>query len=104
MLVRRVDEARIFRERLETLAVSSAPARAMLAWADGLLERRPAAARLLLAEAVERLEQLENRIELGRCLIDLAAVERRTGDDATGTAARGRDILGACGTRLFWAS
>jgi tetratricopeptide (TPR) repeat protein len=101
VLVGRMDEARTFRDRLETLAVSSAPARAMLAWADGLLERRPAPARRLLLEAAGRLEQLENRIELGRCLIDLAAAERRTGDDPSATAARARDILERSGARLF---
>jgi hypothetical protein len=101
VLVGRADEARAFRDRLETLAASSVPARAMLAWADGLLEPRPEAARRLLLDAAGRLERLENRIELGRCLVDLAAAESRTGDDPSATAARARDILDACGARLF---
>ena len=99
--VGRVDEARTFRDRLETLAVSSVPARAMLAWADGLLEPDPAAARDVLLEAVARLEELENRIELGRCLIDLADADRRLGDDPAATAARAREILESCGAHLF---
>jgi class 3 adenylate cyclase len=100
-LVGRAEEARAFRDRLETLAASSAPARATLAWADGLLEPRPEAARRLLLDAAGRLERLENRIELGRCLVDLAAAQSRTGDDPSATAARARDILDACGARLF---
>jgi tetratricopeptide (TPR) repeat protein len=99
--VGRVDEARMFRDRLETLALSSVPARAMLAWADGLLEPEPAAARDVLLEAVERLEELGNRIELGRCLLDLADAERRLGEDSAATAARAREILESCGAQLF---
>jgi tetratricopeptide (TPR) repeat protein len=99
--VGRAEEAGVFRDRLETLAVSSIPARAMLAWADGLLEPDAAAARELLAEATIRLEELGNRIELGRCLIDLAEAERRLGDDSAATAARARDLLDSCGAHLF---
>jgi class 3 adenylate cyclase len=99
--VGRTDEARLFRDRLDTLAVSSAPSRAMLAWADGLLEPQPAAAHRMLVDAVGRFEQLENHIERGRCLIDLAAVERRMGEDPTPTATRARDTLDASGARLF---
>ncbi|MGH3134092.1 MAG: hypothetical protein ACRDNY_10215 [Gaiellaceae bacterium] len=99
--VGRVDEAHAFRDRLGTLAISSVPAQAMLAWADGLLEPNSTAARDFLVEATLRLEELGNRIELGRCLIDLADAERRLGDDPSATAARAREILDLCGAELF---
>jgi class 3 adenylate cyclase/tetratricopeptide (TPR) repeat protein len=99
--VGRVEDARTFRDRLGTLAITSVPAHAMLAWADGLLEPDPAAARDRLVEATLRLEQLGNRIELGRCLIDLASAERRLGDEPSSTAARAHEILDSCGAHLF---
>jgi len=99
--VGRTEDAQVFRDRLEILAAASAPTRAMLAWAEGLLEPRPAGAQRRLVAAATDLERLENRIELGRCLIDLAAAERRIGADPTATAARARDILVGCGATLF---
>jgi len=98
----RREEAALHRGRLERLAIGNVPPRAFLAWADGLLEPDPGPARDLLTDAAERFEVLGRRIDLGRCLLDLADVERRL--DETGaetTAARGRAILQVCGARLF---
>lgn len=94
-------EARPFHDRLAMLAVASVPARAMLAWADGLLESDPAAARALLGDASAQFEALGNQVELGRCLIDLADVERRAGADSSASSERAREILEQCGARLF---
>ena len=94
-------EAHLARDRLALLASSNVPPRAFLAWADGLLEPDPARARPLLADAAVRLETLGRRLDLGRCLLDLAAVERRLGDDGDTLAARGSEILRSCGATLF---
>jgi class 3 adenylate cyclase/DNA-binding winged helix-turn-helix (wHTH) protein len=99
--VGRADDARTFRDRLGTLAITSVPAQAMLAWADGLLEPDPPAARDRLVEATLRLEELGNQIELGRCLIDLASAERRLGEEPSPTLARAQEILESCGAHLF---
>jgi hypothetical protein len=97
------EDARPFRDRLALLAVASVPARAMLTWADGLLESDPATARALLGDASAQFEALGNQIELGRCLIDLAEVERRAGAESSASSERARRVLEACGARLFLA-
>jgi hypothetical protein len=83
------------------LAVDNIPPRAFLAWADGLLDADPGRASDQLAEAVARLEALDRRVDLGRCLLDLAAARSQLGEPADDLAARGRAILEACGARLF---
>jgi len=94
-------EAIAVRSRLAQLASSNVPPRAFLAWVDGLLEPDPGRARDHLAEAVVRFEALGRRIDLGRCLLDRAAAERRLGNEAAALTARGRALLEACGARLF---
>ena len=75
--------------------------RAFLLWAEGLLEPDPAGARRVLGEAAGEFEALGRRIEVGRCLIDLAAAERRLGDDPHATLSRAREILRDCGAGLY---
>jgi len=99
--VGRAAEALPFRDRLQRLAASSTPARAFLAWADGLLEPEPDKARALLADAARQLEALEHRVEVGRCLIDVAQAEHRLRIDPTPTLARAREILVSSGATLF---
>jgi class 3 adenylate cyclase/tetratricopeptide (TPR) repeat protein len=97
----RPDEARLARDRLAFLAAANVPPRAFLAWADGLLAPDPAHARDLLVDAAARLETLGRRVDLGRCLVDLAAVDKRLGNDGAALAARGSGILRSCGAALF---
>jgi tetratricopeptide (TPR) repeat protein len=94
-------EARLARDRLEVLASCNVPPRAFLAWADGLLEPDPVRSRELLVEAAKRFETLGRRIDLGRCLLDLAAAELCLGNDGAALAARGSAILRSCGAHLF---
>jgi class 3 adenylate cyclase/tetratricopeptide (TPR) repeat protein len=97
----RAGDARPFRDRLATLAKTSVPARAMLAWADGLLAAEPITARELLVGATDQFEALGNRLELGRCLLDIADAERLVGMDASSTTTRAKEILESCGAHLF---
>jgi hypothetical protein len=100
-LTGRNDEAGQFRGRLERMGLTSVPARAFQAWADGLLEPDRVKARDLLEDAARRMEDLGRRIDLGRCLIDLASAEREVGGDPAPTLARARDILSSCRAVVF---
>jgi class 3 adenylate cyclase/tetratricopeptide (TPR) repeat protein len=100
-LVGRLADARDARDRLEQLGSSNVPPRAFLAWADGLLAPDPVRAHEWLAVAAARLEALDRRIDLGRCLLDLAAAEARLGHDGRPARLRGLRILRTCGARLF---
>jgi class 3 adenylate cyclase/tetratricopeptide (TPR) repeat protein len=99
--VDRAADARVARDRLAQLASCNVPPRAFLAWADGLLEQDPARSLERLAEAAARFETLGRRIDLGRCLLDLATAEERLDRDGQPPALRGRAILESCGARLF---
>lgn len=94
-------EAVVFRNRLAELATVSVPARAFLAWADGLLASTSSQECKKLAAAAAQLQDLSHVIELGRCLGDLAEAEHRDGNDATATWARAREALESCGAELF---
>ena len=99
--VGRVTEAQIARDRLESLSSANVPPRAFLAWADGLLNADPARSRQLLTEAAARLAALDRRVDLGRCLLDLADVEARLGSDGEALTERGTSVLRACGAQMF---
>jgi class 3 adenylate cyclase/tetratricopeptide (TPR) repeat protein len=94
-------EAGGVRDRLQRLATSNVPPRAYLAWADGLLAADPMLARAHLGEAVARFEALGRRVDLARCLADLARVTEDLGEDPGPTRERARGILEACGAGLF---
>ncbi|MFN2489220.1 MAG: BTAD domain-containing putative transcriptional regulator [Actinomycetota bacterium] len=97
----RGEEAEPFRKRLSAIAEKSVPTRAFLTWCDGLLDPDSARARQLLADAADRLESLERRVDHGRCLVDLAEAERRLGQDPTGTLDRARETLESSGATIF---
>jgi DNA-binding SARP family transcriptional activator len=99
--VGRFGEAREPRTQLAALASWSVPATAFLAWADGLLEPAPNRAVARLGDAVSSFERLERRVELGRCLVDVAQAEERSGGDPALTLGRAREILQNCGAMLF---
>ncbi|HEY7666814.1 MAG TPA: AAA family ATPase, partial [Actinomycetota bacterium] len=77
------------------------PARAFAANIAGLLATEPQEQRRLLTDAVDRLEELGMRIHLARALIDLGRVEARLGLDARPGLERARELLLACGARLY---
>lgn len=99
--VGRGTEAPPFVSRLRALAATSIPARAFLRWAEGLVTRDPGARREALASAVEQLTALGQRVDVARCLFDLAAVERELGQDPTAHEAQGRRLLHECGAVMF---
>jgi class 3 adenylate cyclase/tetratricopeptide (TPR) repeat protein len=88
-------------ERLKALSRKSSPARAFATCARGLLEADPERSRALLADAAAQFESLERRIDLARCLIDLAETERRIGDDPGPKLHQAREILKSAGALLF---
>lgn len=94
-------EAVPFRDRLVELAAASVPARAFLAWADGLLTSTPTRQRQQLAAAAAQLQDLGHVMEFGRCLGDLADAERRDGNDPTATWLRAQETVESCGAELF---
>ena len=100
-LTGRNDEAAQFRGQLERMGQTSVPARAFQAWADGVLEPDRVKARDLLEDAARRMEALGRKIDLGRCLIDLATAERKVGDNPAPILARARAILSSCGAVVF---
>ncbi len=97
----RPEEAAVVRDRLAGLATSNIPPRAFLAWADGLLAHNQGRARDLLSEAAGRFEALGRRVDLGRCLLDLAGAEERLGNEHGQLVVRGRGLLETCGALLF---
>jgi DNA-binding SARP family transcriptional activator/class 3 adenylate cyclase len=97
----RLDEAREPRRQLATLATWSSPAAALLSWADGLLQPEPGRALAELRRAASLFERLGRRVELGRCLVDIASAELRLRRDPGPTLADARTILEGCGATLF---
>jgi hypothetical protein len=97
----RLDDAREPQRQLATLAAWSTPAAAFLSWADGLLQPELGSALAELRRAASRFERLGRRIELGRCLVDIASAEIRLRRDPRPALADARAILDDCGATLF---
>jgi ATP/maltotriose-dependent transcriptional regulator MalT len=97
----RREEAPPFRQELARIAATSIPARTALTWCDALLEPDPRRSSAALAQTAEALERLRRRLDLGRCLEDLAARERELGDEGGRTLARAREVLASCGAELL---
>jgi tetratricopeptide (TPR) repeat protein len=97
----RLEDAREPRGQLAALATWSAPAAAFLAWADGLLEPEPGRALAELRRAASLFERLGRRVELGRCLVDVASAEIRLRRDPGPTLADARTIFEDCGATLL---
>ena len=74
---------------------------ACLEIADGLLAGDPTEAVRHLASAVEGLDALGTRIDLGRALIDLGRAQRGAGQDPGPSFERARDILFECDAQLY---
>jgi predicted ATPase/class 3 adenylate cyclase len=76
-------------------------ARACFEVAAGLLADDPDEAIQELTAAVEHLDALEMRVDLGRALLDLGRVQRRAGHDPGATFVRARGLFVACDAALY---
>ena len=99
----RCDDAQDARRQLNELAAWSVPATAFLRWVDGLLEPEPGPRLAQLRDAVSMFERLERRLELGRCLADVAQTEARAGRDPTAASRRAREVMQQCGAKFILA-
>jgi hypothetical protein len=97
----RLDDAREPQRQLAALAAWSTPAAAFLSWADGLLQPEPGRALAELRRAASLFERLGRRVELGRCLVDIASAEIRLRRDPRPTLADACTIFEDCGATLF---
>jgi class 3 adenylate cyclase/tetratricopeptide (TPR) repeat protein len=98
---RRRREAQIFRDKLEVMAARSVPASAFCEWASALLDQDDDSAARGLTRAASRFERLGRRIEVARCLRELARRQHAFERDVTGTGARGERMLEECGAMLL---
>jgi predicted ATPase/class 3 adenylate cyclase len=76
-------------------------ARACFDVADALLADDPDEAIQEVTAAVEHLDALEMRVDLGRALLDLGRMQRRAGLDPRATFERARGIFLACDAALY---
>ncbi len=79
------------------------PTRAAALNADGLLASDPDEQVRLLAEAVDRFEELGTTVLQAQALIDLGEAEARVGRDPRQTLERARELLVACDAQLYLA-
>ncbi|HJR19417.1 MAG TPA: AAA family ATPase [Actinomycetota bacterium] len=76
--------------------------RLMADWGRALVKSDPSEAKQELESVIERLRKHERRVDIARCMIDVARVQRRFGEDPGHTLARARQILEECGAKLFF--
>jgi tetratricopeptide (TPR) repeat protein len=92
-------------EALEALAIlergRSPLSRASVAIAQGLLASDPERAIEALSRAVQELEALGMRVDLGRTLLDLGRAKRAAGQDPREAFERARELFVACDAQLF---
>jgi hypothetical protein len=65
-------------------------------WAAALLEADPNRRLDLLRRAYGTFDRMGRRIDLGRCLLDIARAERELGMDPRPSAERARDLFVEC--------
>ncbi|HEY7280226.1 MAG TPA: adenylate/guanylate cyclase domain-containing protein [Actinomycetota bacterium] len=99
----RMDEAREMAGRLRRLADIRVQLEPLALWGEGLAAGDDEIAAESLAEAAAGFEVREQPVDVGRCLIALAAVQSRLGGDAGPTLHRARETLAACGAGLYLA-
>ena len=75
----------------------------MAIWAAGLMAEDAEEAKRLLTEVADELERQGRPVDLARCLVDLAYVERRLGTDPSTTLTRARSLLEECGAKIYLA-
>jgi class 3 adenylate cyclase/tetratricopeptide (TPR) repeat protein len=97
----RPEEAARYLEQLARSVRARPVGRPFELWARGLLAPEPEEAARLIASGVEELERLDRRIELARCLADLAAAEARLGVDPRQRLERAVALLEECGAALY---
>jgi class 3 adenylate cyclase/tetratricopeptide (TPR) repeat protein len=97
----RRDEAWRWMDELTRSAAIRPVARPVDRWARALLAEDPGESAELLEAVAAELESLPRRIELARCLADLAAARARLGQDPRPDLERARDLLVECGATLY---
>ncbi len=104
-LVRRAreDEARGWLEKLRVVAPGRPNAEAFLWWAEAAVEAGPTEAQRLLIDAAARYRELGRPLDEGRCLVDLAEVRSRTGEDPAPDLKRARELFTSCGAVVYLA-
>jgi class 3 adenylate cyclase/tetratricopeptide (TPR) repeat protein len=98
---RRVDEARPFVERLSRSAEVRPVARPFEVAARALVAPDPSEAVGLLEQSVADFERLDRRIDLARCLLDLARIAPAVGRDPRPALERAVAILRECDAALY---
>lgn len=94
-------EAAPYLEQLRTVARGRPNSEAFQWWAEGMSAAAPTEGAELLHAAIDRFDELGRPIDQARCLMDLAELERRFGNDPQTSAGRARDLLTACGALVY---
>jgi class 3 adenylate cyclase/tetratricopeptide (TPR) repeat protein len=97
----RREEAARYLEQLHRSATARPVGLPFVTWARGLLADNPEEGVDLLSAGAGELERLDRRIDLGRCLVDLAAAEWDLGQDPRPSLERALVILRDCGALLY---
>jgi tetratricopeptide (TPR) repeat protein len=96
----RLEEASEHLDALKRMVGGPVHAEAFASWAEAMIERDSQRRAELLHRAAEVFERLGRRIDLGRCLLDIARVERELGLDPRPSAERARDLFVECTATL----
>ena len=88
-------------ERLARSATIRPVARPFEVTARGLVTEDPMESVRLLERAAAEFERLDRRIDLARCLLDMARVEPAAGRDPRPTIERAIRLLRECGAVLY---
>jgi tetratricopeptide (TPR) repeat protein len=97
----RRDEARAYVQRLARSAAARPVALPFEVAARGLVAEDPEEAVRLLDQAAAEFERLGRRVDLARCLLDLAGVEPAAGRDPRPTIERAIRLLRECDAVLY---
>jgi class 3 adenylate cyclase/tetratricopeptide (TPR) repeat protein len=96
----RTEDAIEHRDRLRQMKGERVHAEAFAAWAEALIEGDQHRRIELLHQAADVFERLGRRIDLGRCLLDIARAERALGLDPRPAAERARQLFADCTATL----
>jgi class 3 adenylate cyclase/tetratricopeptide (TPR) repeat protein len=96
----RIDEATEKLELIRRVATGRVHAEANADWAEALIEHDLDRRIAFLRRAVDVFDRLGRRIDLGRCLLDLARAERELRLDPRPSAERARDLFVECTATL----
>jgi tetratricopeptide (TPR) repeat protein len=94
-------EAEPYADRLREVANGRPHAEAFSWWADGILADAARDAAVLFEKAAARFESLGRRIDLARCLLDLAEAQRQIGMDPRPTLTQAHGVIVETGANLY---